>query len=882
MERLGVKVKTILRRAAARLRRDRLDDDLRDEVALHIELRRRALEDGGMDRRDAEYEARRAFGNVMKIREESREMWGFPSFQWFLQDLRFGARLLARRPGFTAAVVLTLALGTGLNGALFLLLNASVLRPPPVHHPQQVVRLDDGRPWIGPPYPDYADYRDRSDAFTGLAAFSGMEVTLSAADRGITNDRVTAVLASGNYFDVAAVRAAAGRAFGPSEDRPPAGAAVAVLGDAYWNRRFGRDPSIIGATITLNVVPYVVIGVLPADFMGLSTTMHVPELWVPLRSLPTLAPGDRRLEGRTHWWELEVVGRLKPDAQLAQARAQIASIASALDREYPGARPERAPRLTSITALDTRLLRNEEAIGAGIAGIAALLILLIACTNVSGLLLARALARQREIAVRRSLGAGRFRLVRQFLAESLLLSAAGTALGILAAQWALGIWLADSQRQPLGWSFSVDWRVTMFAIGLASVTAAASGLVPALLASRSGVMPGLKQAGLSRSPIGRMRAVLVGIEVTVCVVLVAATALLLRGAHRAVSVDPILPVQHLLAIETDEELHGYSGERRAALFAEIERQLAGIPGIVSTALVENLPFGNSRSGTSLRRADQPDAPGLDVLTSRVTPGFFGTAGVQIVRGRPPLPGRGVAEIVVNEALAVRLWGAGDPVGGQLISGSFDRRSYTVVGVARNVPYHTLKRPSDPFFFAQMNASGGARVLARTRGPASGAALLAEARVKAIDSRLAVSAYPVADGVREELEGNAEWARATSAVGALALLLAAIGIAAVTSQMVAERTHEIGVRIALGARGRDAIRLLLGRGLRPVAAGVVLGTAIAAMLPRVLGEQLYGLSPMDPIAFAGTALVLAGTAAIAMYFPARRASRVDPIVALRAE
>jgi predicted permease len=873
-----------LGRIASWFRRRRLDDQLREEIAQHIEQRRQALVDDGMDPRAAEQEARRRFGNVTGIREETRDLRSFPALDAFVQDVRFGARLIARRPGFAAAVVLTLALGAGLNGGLFLVFNASALRPAPLEDIDRVVRLDDGEPSVGPTYPDYADYRDRTDAVV-LAASGTTDVVLSAEGRDISNERVRAVLASGNYFDVALVRPQIGRAFGPAEDRPHAAQNVAVLGDAFWSRRFNRDPSVVGSTITLNFVPFVVIGVLPPGFIGLDSTFRVAEVWVPLWSSAALSPGDRKLDQRTMWWGMEAVGRLKPGATLAVARAQLAAAAAELDRTYPGARRTRAPWLSAVTAFDPRILRLgsekqfEEALFALVAGSAAFFILLIGCANVASLMLARASAREREIGIRLSLGAGRGRLVRQFLTESLLFSCAGTALGLVVAQWVLTFAFTDPARQPLGWSFAFDRRVLEFAVLLSLVTTAVSGLIPALLASRTGTVPGLKHGGPGRSSLGRLRSSFVGAEVTLCVVLVAATALFLRAAGRAAALDPVLPVEELLTIEVDAELHGYTGARRGALLAEMERRVAALPQVVSTSLVDNPPFGDYRSGTSLRTADRPDAPGLDTLSARVSRRFFETAGVPLLRGRAP---EADGDIVVNETLARQLWADADPIGQRVTSGTYDRRYFTVVGVSRDVPYMSLRETGRPFFFGTINPANGARVLVRTHGPAARVSQAATAQVAQIDRTLTVTSRSVAAGLAEELAGALAPVRVTGMVGALALLLAAIGIAAVTSQVVVDRTHEIGVRMALGARSRDAVLMLIAKGLRPVAVGVLLGTAAAAAVARTMTSLLYGLSPADPIAFAGAALILTAAAVLAAYIPARRAAAVDPVIALRAE
>jgi putative ABC transport system permease protein len=391
----------------------------------------------------------------------------------------------------------------------------------------------------------------------------------------------------------------------------------------------------------------------------------------------------------------------------------------------------------------------------------------------------------------------------------------------------------------------------------------------------------LKHGGSARTSVGRLRSAFVAAEVTLCVVLTAATALFFRAALRASTLDPVLPVQSLFTIDIDDELHGYSGARREALFAEIERRLADLPDVVATAMVDNPPFGNSRGDTVLRPADRPDGPGVTAWTAKVSPRFFGTAGIPLLQGRGPSPG-GSGEIVVNATLARQLWGDADPIGQRVTSGSFDRRHYAVVGVSRDVPYLSLKEGLDPIFFTGFNAGAEGVVIVRTRGPAAPVARAAVARIEEIDRALTVTSQAMSSGLDDELSSARDRVRAVGMVSALALLLAAIGIASVTSQVVVDRGHEIGVRMALGARGRDAVLLLVVTALRPVAAGVILGTVAAALAARALSSQLYGLSPGDPLAFAMTALLLAAVAALAAFLPARRAAAVDPLISLRAE
>jgi predicted permease len=872
---------TFWRRVLARLRRNRLDDELREEIQQHLALRRQSLIDSGMDPEAADREARRGFGNQTVIRERAREFWTIPTLSSLAQDLRYAIRVARRSPGYAAAVIGTIALGTALNGAAFILINAFMLRPPQVADIDRVVRLDDGRPGLGPTYPDYVDYRDRVADAVDLAAFAGMGLTARIDAATDSVERVRAVLASGNYFDVLKGRAVAGRTFDGRADLPPHGAAEAVIGELYWTRRFHRDPAVIGRTIELNDQTFTIVGVVPASFRGVDIPGSKPptvyDLYVPLWSLPSLQPGDDRLRQRTMWWGMQSVGRLRPGVEVSRIRAQVAAVGAALDREYPGLRHERAPYVAPLAQIDVRLVTAEAGIVAAAASGVTLLILLIASSNVANLGLARAVSRSREVAVRLSLGAGRGRIVRQFLTESVAFAACGTALGFALAT--LGIQVVV-REEPTAFSLAPDFAVLAYGSLLALLVAAATGIVPALQASRPALLPGLKDVA-AHPRRSRLQAVFVGGEIASCVLLVVMTAVLMRSAQKAAAIDPVLPVAHLLTVDSGEELQQRpEGPARADVLTGIARRLEALPGVTATAIANPLPFSGDRFGTVVRRIEAPDGPGTDVFLSHVTASFFTLTNLDIVRGS------GFAgapnEVIINQALAARLWGTGNPVGQPLIDGEFRRSTLVVVGVVRDAPFVSLQRRNEPFLFLPIDLSRGGSVLARTSGPAAALVRAADAEVGGSVPGKRIEVGTAAGGVAEEINAVQAGARMIGGLGALALALALFGVAAVTAHAVAQRTREIGVRMALGATTTGTTSLIVRQSMRPVVVGLLLGGAGAALVSRAVAAFLYGLSALDPIAFGTAGVFLCAAAIVASWIPARRAARVDPLIALRTE
>jgi predicted permease len=853
-----------------------LDDELAEEIGTHIELRRQELIAQGWPPPGAAAEARRQFGNVTALREQSRDQWISPLLTAFAQDLRFGVRMIARTPMLSAVVVLIVALGAGINSAIFVFATG-LLRTPDLPHADSLVWVDDGRPQLGPTYPDYVDYRDRTGAFADLATFAVTKVAVRSG--GQAGSRSRAVLASGNYFSTLQVRAAVGRTFGPEDDRPPIGTPTVVVSDGFWARRFNRDPAILGQTIELNFKPFTIVGVLPAEFTGVQTpdgSPYLPDLWVPLWTLPHLEAGNTRLVERTAWWGLLAIGRLRQDVSLAQARARLAAVAAAMDREYPETRHPRAPWIARVSDIDPRLLRTTQGTAILVVATAAMLVLLIACANVAGLLIARASARRREVAVRLALGASRARIVRQFLVEGALLSLIGTLTGWLIASWGIKVALSSGTSETLTWSFAPNAWTFVFAMVLTAAATIGTGLTPARQAARVAMLPALTRSDSPR--VGRLRAILVGTEVAVSLVLVVVTALLLRSVIRASMLDPGMPVDRLLTVRIDARLHGYEGARLDAVLRGVRAELDTVPGVVASAFVNPAPFSGNRAGAVVRRADAADSPGVRLFLAEVSASFHTTAQQRLVRGRW-FDDRAMDEVVINQTLAAGLWPDGDPLGARLIAGDFDRRAHVVVGVVRDTPYGALRYQGQPFLF---RPGGGETILLRTAGPAADANRAVVEAVARVDRRFEPTVEIVADGVRSERTQRQGIVRVAAGVGLLALLVALAGIGATAAQSVTERTREIGIRMALGAGRRSAVTFVVRRVLRPVVAGLIAGLGIALAAVRVLGSILYGVSPFDPLAFTAAIGILAAAAVGAAWLPARRAAAVDPILALRSE
>lgn len=809
-----------------------------------------------------------------------------------LQDLRYALRALAKSPGFTAAAILILALGIGANTAIFSLVDAVVLHPlPGVARPEALVDLSGQTA----SYPWYRSVRDaKSSGFAGLAAWRQRAMSLAG---GTAPSRIHGVVVSGNYFDVLGAVPASGRLFTTADET--SGEALAVLGPALWKSRFGSDPAIAGKVIQLNGSPFTVIGVAPAGFRGTAFGV-APDLWVPIGAWPRLATGEFQtldLERRGWGW-LTIFGRLKPGVSIAQAQASLEVAA----RQEAAAYPNDAAADAKVTLRST--LRNAAGFGesGNPVGFLAMLVgavgvvLAIACANLANLLLARASARRKEIAVRQALGASRSRLVRQLLTESVALGVLGGAAGLLVAIWSLGLIV----KMPLPGDFSLatfapalNFRALAFSLLLSIGTGLLFGLIPALQASHRSVGESVKASGSSDPSRSAARGALLVAQVSLCLFLLVAAGLLGRSLRRALVTDVGFQPRGLTLASVDLGLQRYDASRAAAFVRDLRQRLGAAPGVSSASWTGLVPLGGgewvetfSIEGFAPPPGGKPPEAGMNLMGAD----FYKTMGIPLAAGREFDDrldrGDSAAVAMVNEAMAKRYWPTGAAVGRRITIGGAER---TIVGVSRNFRTGSLRDDPTPEVYlplAQGGPSAGLQTMAlvvRGEDPRMDMGPLVRAEIRKLDGAL-----PVADihPYESELAGQLVPQRLGSALlglfGLLSLALAAVGIYAVISYSVAGRTREIGIRMALGAQAADVRALIVAQIARPVAVGLVLGLALGALGAYLLRGFLFGVSPADPITFLGVTSLLAISALAAAWLPARRASQIDPMAALRTD
>jgi putative ABC transport system permease protein len=809
-------------------------------------------------------------------------------------DVLFGSRMLAKSAGVTLMAVLSLALGIGANTAIFTLINALFLRPLAVHQPERLVSLfvtdakNEGHLFLS--RLNYEDIRDRNQHFSGAALYGGIGLNLSGGEEP---EQIIGEIASGNYFEVLGVRPALGRTFAPEEDAKPGASPVVVLSHGFWTRRLASRPDVTGTTITLNRRPFTVIGVMPVDFHGINPGGG-PELWVPAAMWREVHPRPADyLARRTLMFQ--AIARLKPGVTVEQAQSGITGIARDLEREFPADNEGRGIRLVpaSQAVIHPDFRGNLIRVG-GLLMTVVGLVLLIACANVANLLLARASGRQKEVAIRLSLGAGRGRLVRQLMTESALLAAAGGAFGLLFAGWIRTLiwWLRPPQVPANAMDLSLSPPVLLFTLVLALATSVLFGLAPALKAARLDLAVQLrdKTGRPSRSGRWSLRNALVVAQVALSMVALIGAGLFVRSLLNAQQASPGFDTRQLAILTFNVGSQGYSQERGLEFYRQVRERARAVPGVRQAALASNLPIaggGFMRSVFVEGQEQTPGRRGVLVLTNIVTPEYFETLGIPVLRGRAfaATDNTGAPRaVVVNQTMARRFWPGQDAVGKRFHFFGFTE-FFHVVGVARDAKYGTLFENPRPAAYLALEQMYSPAMTLQIRSTIDPAAALAAVRreVQQMDRNLPLTNVATA----RELVARTLWASRMgagllTAFGVLALLLAAVGLYGVMSYSVSQRTQEIGVRIALGARPGNVVRMVMRQGLALIGFGLVAGIALAVALTRLIAQMLFGLSATDPLTFAATSLVLALVAAAAAFVPARRATRVDPVIALRYE
>ena len=868
--------------------------DFSGEIEEHIRLESERLQEQGLSEEEARAAARRAFGNVMHTQERFYETNRWMWWDHLLQDIRFAGRVLRKSPGFTTAAVLAIALGVGINVGTFSVLNGAALRMLPIPRAEQVVSIDqilhgrftrnihNGSSMFS--YSEYLDYRNHNHVFSGLLAY---EPFVGATLGGGKMRELSGVLTTCNYFDVLEEHPAQGRGFLESDCAAPGGNAVVVISDDLWRGTFARDPSLLGKRIILNRTAYTVVGIAPPGFRG---TEPIPSsFWAPITMQKALDPwGDRLADDNLSW--LAVLGRVQRGVTMEQVRADLGVIAGRIDQLHSGRTTTLAIRIATFfnRQMEREILTPVVSVIFGAFG----LVLLVACANVANLLLARASVRQKEIALRLSIGASRWRLVRQLLTESLLLSLIGGAVGSLLASWSFasitGLIISHLPHEVSTLTVNVapDLRVLVYALALTLITGIAFGLIPALQSSRQDLNTALKEDGI-QSGVGKaggrfLRSALVGTQVAVCMILLLAAGLLLRGLYYAQTVDPGFEMKGVATMFLNLGQQGYDENRGTAFIVRLRQRISELPDVIEVAQAECAPLSHDFSTDAFAVPGRPEKIGIEY--NHVSPGYFSVVGIPIVRGRGFLAGEthDSPGVVVTESTARRLWPDEDPLAKTLRESS--GREYSVIGVARDAQVAHLGDLHTTYLYFPAGTPDNLRayVLVRYAGDFPATAKGIRNVVQSLDADLPVDVSKLEDYLQVWRSPSRIVAALSGALGALSLVLASIGVYGVVSYSVSRRVHEIGVRRALGADGSEIMNLVVQQAMRPVLVGGLVGVAGCAAVSQVLSRMLFGISAHDPLAFVAVPLLLLVVALVACSIPARRAIKVDPVVALRYE
>jgi putative ABC transport system permease protein len=813
-------------------------------------------------------------------------MLGMSSFETFWQDVRFGVKMLVKSPGFTIVAVIALALGIGANSAIFSVVNTVLLRPLPYKEPDRLVMVWEdatklGYPRDTPAVANYLDWRNQNQVFEGMAAIADQSYNLTGIGEP---ERIDGRRVSANLFSLLGVEPQLGRSFLPEEDQPGSGHSV-IISHGLWQRRFGSDPGLVGKPLSLNGETFTVVGVMPQGFQFPSREV---EVWVPI------AFTQREASSRgSHY--LQVIARLKPGVTLQQAQTEMTAIAARLSQQYPESNTDLGAAVTSLHEHVAGDIKPALLVLLGAVGF----VLLIACANVANLLLARAAVRQKEIALRAALGASRLRLIRQFLTESVLLAAIGGLGGLLLSLWGVNLlksFIPENISQAK--AITIDGWVLVFTLGVSLLTGLIFGLAPALQASKLNLNETLKEGGrdsAAGSRGNRIRGLLVIAEVAVSLILLIGAGLLINSFLRLRNVDPGFRSDNLLTMQVVLPVSKYpDAARRASFYTELVRRLEALPGVKSAAVTTNLPLYRQGNSTGISIEGRPDpAPGQEqiIVTRVISPHYFRTMGIQLMQGRE------ISEqdrqettpvVIISEAMARKYWPGEDPVGKRLKTGPSASNIpwITIAGVVKDVRQFELNADPKPQMYLSYMQTGYFAprdlVISTSVEPMSLTATVRRT-VWEIDKDQPVSNIRTMDEILSESIGRQRFSMLLLGIFAsVALLLAAVGLYGIMSYSVTQRTREFGIRMALGARRIDVLKMVVGHGLKLVLIGVGIGLVVAFVLTRVMTSLLFGVSATDPLTFISISLVLITVAVLASYIPAYRATKVDPMIALRYE
>jgi predicted permease len=903
----AARVRSFIRPSASDLR-------MEEEFAFHVEMETARLTSEGVDPERARRLALATFGGVERYRQEMREGRRANWFHDLRDDLRYGTRMLLRQKGLTTIAILSLAVGIGANSAIFSVVNSILLQPRPFERPDEIVELyygDRHFPYQTASYPTYLEFRERNRVFSGLAAYGlGWQFRL-----GLPNDvrYVWGEVVSGNYFDVLGIRPHLGRMFLPEEDSVPGRNPVVVLGYPLWQREFGADSAIIGRAIRLNDQPFTVVGVAPMQYGGMITGWS-SDVWIPAMTLPLIerTGGELRVDDRGSKW-VAMIGRLRPGVSFEQARSEVDALAAGMRSQYPDdwVDPNRPERQRFMTTLPERQTRVHPQLRIVVQGIAALLfvivnlVLVIACMNLAGLLFARAISRQGEIGVRLALGAGRFRIIRQLLTESVLLAFIAGIAGLLLATWGLDLLIASMPVLPEGirvsLDFALDWRVIAYTLGFTTLTGMLFGLAPAIQASRSSLSAVLKSdqlafAGKSR-PSRSRRFLIIG-QVSASLLLLIGAGLMSRSLGNIRPTRLGFTSENFLvaSLSLDERAHNRTSANRS--FEEMSRDVAALPGVQHVSLIDALPGGflsRTRSSIEVEGYEARNGEDMQIDRTIVGPGYFTNMKVPIVLGRDfTTQDREGAPCVaiINDVFAARyLGGPATALGKHLIRENYSTGAKTmcaIVGIVRDAAWQSLLEEPRPFFhmpYLQADRRHMTLIVGTTGDPQPLAAGVRRA-LRTVEPSMPVDVQTLSESFSVSLYPFKLFGMVLVAGGLMALLLATIGIYGTVSHSVAQRRREVGIRMALGAVRSDILRVVVGQGMKVVAYGLAIGLGLGLLLTRVLvsiplvKSLLFGVSAVDVATFVVVTLLLGVVALVACFIPALRAAKVDPVVTLR--